>query len=78
MKREDRRLQSNQIRKNKRENAMDKKRNLGGISNKIAPFLTCIVSLSECIDVNSALAIIESCDEECFVKKSDTNITYLR
>lgn len=74
--REDRRLQSNQIRKNKREEAMDKKRKLG--VGKSAPFLTCFVSLNEEIDVNSALAIIESCDEEAFVNKSNPNITYLR
>lgn len=78
MKREDRRLQSTQIRRNKREEAMDKKRKLGGISGKSAPFLTCFVALHELIDVNSALAIIESCDEEAFVDKTNPNITYLR
>lgn len=78
MKREDRRLQSTQIRRNKREEAMDKKRKLGGISGKSAPFLTCFVALHEEIDVNSAIAIIESCDEEAFVDKTNPNVTYLR
>lgn len=78
MKREDRRLQSTQIRRNKREEAMDKKRKLGGISGKSAPFLTCFVTLHENIDVNSALAIVESCDEEAFIDKKNPNITYLR
>jgi pre-rRNA-processing protein TSR1 len=78
LKREDRRLQALHIRKNKREEAMDKKRKLGGLSGKSAPFLTCFVALHEHIDINSAFAIIESCDEEMFVDKSNPNITYLR
>lgn len=78
MKREERRLQSTQIRKNKREEAMDKKRKLGGISGTSAPFLTCFVALHENIDINSAYAIIESCDEEMFVEKSNSSVTYLR
>lgn len=78
MNRDDRRLQAVQIRKNKREEAMDKKRKLGGISGKSAPFLTCFVSLHEKIDINSALAIIEACDEEAVVDRSNPNITYLR
>lgn len=76
--REERRLQAVQIRKNKREEAMDKKRKLGGFSGKSAPFLTCFVSLNEEIDVNSAFSIIESCDEEATIDKSNPNITYLR
>lgn len=78
LKRDERRLQSDQIRKNKREEAMDKKRKLGGMSGKSAPFLTCFVALNEEIDVNSALAIIESCDEEALVDKSNPIVTYLR
>lgn len=78
MRRDDRRLQSEQIRKRKREEAMDKKRKLGGISGKAAPFLTCFVSLHEQIDINSALTIIEACDEEAVIDKSNPNITYLK
>lgn len=78
MDREARRLQALQIRKNKRDEAMDKKRKLGGLSEKSAPFLTCFVVLNEVIDVNSAFAIIESCDEEAFVDKSNQNVFYLR
>lgn len=78
MDREARRLQALQIRKNKRDEAMDKKRKLGGLSEKSAPFLTCFVVLNEVIDVNSAFAIIESCDEEAFVDKSNQNVLYLR
>lgn len=76
--RDERRLQSVQIRRNKREEAMDKKRKLGGLSGKSAPFLTCFVALNEKIDINSALAIIESCDEELLVDKTNPSITYMR
>lgn len=57
---------------------MDKKRKLGGLSGKSAPFLTCFVALHEDIDINSALAIIESCEEEAVLDKSIPNVTYLR
>ncbi|CRL07083.1 CLUMA_CG020082, isoform A [Clunio marinus] len=78
MRREDRRLQAIQIRKNKREEAMDKKRKLGGLSGMSAPFLTCFVPLHEEIDVNSALAILESCDEDAIIDKTNPKITYLK
>lgn len=78
MNHEARRLQALQIRKNKREEAMDKKRKLGGLSGKSAPFLTSFVTLNEVVDVNSALAIIESCDEDAFIDKSNPTVTYLR
>lgn len=78
MKRDERRLQAHQIRRNKREEAMDKKRKLGGLSGKSAPFLTCFVSLNEMIDINSALAIIESCDEELIVDKTNPGIIYMK
>lgn len=77
MRREERRLQSNQLRKNKRDEAIDKKRKLGGLT-KSAPFLTCFISLNELVDVNSALAILECCEEDAVVDKSNPNITYLR
>lgn len=78
MKREDRRQQAIHIRKNKREEAMDKKRKIGGISAKSAPFLTCFVALHQSIDVNSAISIIESCDEDMSVDRTNPNVTYLR
>lgn len=77
VKREDRRLQQQQIRKNKREEAIDKKRKLGGLT-KSAPFLTNFVALNKLIDVNSALAIIESCEEDAVLDKSNPKITYLK
>lgn len=78
MKRDERRLQASQIRKNKREEAMDKKRKLGGFSGLSAPFLTCFVALHENIDINSAFATIEACDEEMKVDKSNPSVTYLK
>lgn len=78
LKHDERRLQALHIRKNKREEAMDKKRKLGGVSGTSAPFLTCFVALHEHIDINSAIAVIESCDEESIVDKSNPSITYLR
>lgn len=77
MRREERRLQQQQLRKNKRDEAIDKKRKLGGLT-KSAPFLTNFVSLNKFIDVNSALAIIESCEEDAVLDKSNPNITYLK
>lgn len=78
MKRDERRLQATQIRKNKRFEAMDKKRKLGGMSGLSAPFLTCFVALHEDIDINSAFATIEASDEEMKLEKSNPQITYLK
>lgn len=77
MRREERRLQQQQLRKNKRDEAIDKKRKLGGLI-KSPPFLTCFVALNEFIDINSALSITETCEEDAVVEKSNPNITYLR
>lgn len=76
MKRDERRLQATQIRKNKRDEAMDKKRKIGGMSG--SPFLTCFVALHEDIDINSAFATIEACDEEMKIDKSNSNVTYFK
>jgi pre-rRNA-processing protein TSR1 len=76
MKREERKQQMNDIRKNKREEALNKKRNIGGAT--APPFLTTIIVLNECIDPNSALAILEACDSEAFLDKSNKNLIRLR
>lgn len=73
--REDRRHQANQIRKNKRQEAMALKRTLGGATT--APFLTCILPLHANVDANSALAIIEGCDEEATVQKLANGMRYI-
>lgn len=68
LRREERRHQANQIRKNKREEAIALKRSLGGLNT--APFLTCILPLNESIDPMSALAILEDCDSDAVVTKT--------
>ncbi|XP_058815486.1 pre-rRNA-processing protein TSR1 homolog [Topomyia yanbarensis] len=73
--REDRRRQANQIRKNKRQEAISLKRALGGATT--APFLTCVLPLHANVDTNSALAIIEGCDEEATIQKLSNGIRYI-
>lgn len=73
MKRDERRHQANQIRKNKRQEAIAAKRSLGG-SN--APFLTCIIPLHQSIDPMLAVKILENCDEQAIVCKTET-ITHI-
>lgn len=75
MKRDERKQQMNDLRKNKREEALNIKRNIGG--SHAPPFLTAVIALNECIDPNSALAILEACDEEAFIDKSN-NLVRLR
>uniref|UniRef100_U5EVS0 Pre-rRNA-processing protein TSR1 homolog n=1 Tax=Corethrella appendiculata TaxID=1370023 RepID=U5EVS0_9DIPT len=75
LKREDRRLQAKQIRKNKREEIIAKKRQIGGEAT--APFLTCLLPLHENIDVNSALTLIEGCDEEAIIGRTSKNISHV-
>ncbi|XP_055596062.1 pre-rRNA-processing protein TSR1 homolog [Uranotaenia lowii] len=73
--REERRHQANQIRKNKRQEAIALKRAIGGAT--AAPFLTCVVPLHANVDPNSALAIIEGCDEEIALQKASDRIRYM-
>lgn len=75
LRREQRRQQANQLRKNKRDEVMANKRQLGG--GTTAPFLVCILPLHSQIDPKSALTILESCDEEAIVNKSLAGITYI-
>lgn len=74
--REDRRRQANQIRKNKRQEAIALKRAIGGATT--APFLTCVIPLNGNVDPNSAFAIIESCDEEATVQKVSERVRYMK
>lgn len=71
MKREERRHQANQIRKNKRQEAIALKRALGG---NTAPFLTCIIPLHQSIDSLSVISILENCDEQAVVTKTSSII----
>lgn len=71
-----RRNQALQIRQNKRDEVLAKKRSLGGLDS--APFLVCIVPLHKLIDANTALSILTQCDEEIVCNKSTAGVTHLR
>lgn len=64
-----------QIRKNKRDEILAKKRLLGGTST--APFLVCILPLHGHIDAQSALAVLSAADDEAIVDKSLAGVTYI-
>ncbi|OAD58581.1 Pre-rRNA-processing protein TSR1 like protein [Eufriesea mexicana] len=70
-----RRLQSSQIRKNKREEVLQQKRNLGGIHS--APFLICIIPLQEDLHIENILSIITKADESATVINSPCGTTHL-
>lgn len=76
LKKEERRHQANQIRKNKREEVLSKKRALGGGRNP--PFLVCVVPLNAQLDVQSALAILRTCSEGAVVSQSESGILHIR
>lgn len=76
LKKEERRHQANQIRKNKREEALSKKRALGGGRNP--PFLVCVVPLNAQLDVKSALAILKTCFDGAVVSQSENGILHIR
>lgn len=75
MRREHRRQQSNQLRKNKREEAIAKKRSLGAAG--AAPFLVCVLPLNASIDPQSALYMLQKCDPEAVVNKTQSGVTYI-
>lgn len=75
LRKEERRHQALQIRKNKREEAISKKRAIGGTRNP--PFLVCVVPLNAQLDVQSALSILTSCPEATSVTKSDNGVLHI-
>ncbi|XP_076638986.1 tsr1 ribosome assembly factor [Colletes latitarsis] len=72
---EARRHQSSQIRKRKREDVLQKKRNLGG--SQSAPILVCIIPLQEDIDVQNVLSRIIKADETANVINSQCGTTHI-
>ncbi|XP_023307785.2 pre-rRNA-processing protein TSR1 homolog [Lucilia cuprina] len=72
---EQRRNQMNQLRKNKREEALAVKRQLGG--QNTAPFLVCLLPMHLQVDPRSALSILENCDEEAVVERTASGVTYI-
>lgn len=70
-----RRHQSSQIRKNKREEVLQQKRNLGGSHS--APILVCIIPLQEDLDTQNILSVLTKADETAIVTNSPTGTTHL-
>ncbi|XP_030747869.1 pre-rRNA-processing protein TSR1 homolog isoform X2 [Sitophilus oryzae] len=75
LERAQRRNQSQQIRKNKRDEVLAKKRSLGGLD--FAPIFACLVPLNKGFDPTTALSILTQCDEEGIVSKTSTGVTHL-
>lgn len=75
LKKDERRHQALQIRKNKREEVLSKKRALGG--NRNPPFLVCVVPLNAQLDVQSALAILRTCSEGTVVSQSMNGVLHI-
>ncbi|XP_043261297.1 pre-rRNA-processing protein TSR1 homolog [Colletes gigas] len=72
---EARRHQSSQIRKKKREDVLQKKRNLGGSNS--APILVCIIPLQKDIDVQNVLSRIIKADETANAINSQCGTTHI-
>lgn len=70
-----RRHQALQIRQNKRDEILNKKRALG--SANYAPFLVCVLPLHQQMDANTALSILTYCEEEADVIKSSSGVTHV-
>ncbi|XP_033320128.1 pre-rRNA-processing protein TSR1 homolog [Bombus bifarius] len=70
-----RRLQSSQIRKNKREEVLQQKRNFGGSHS--APILICIIPLQEDLDIDNILSIITKADESANITNSPCGTIHL-
>lgn len=75
LKKEERRHQALQIRRNKRDEVLNKKRALGGTRNP--PFLVCVVPLNAQLDVQSAVNILSTCSEGAVVSKSENGIVHI-
>lgn len=71
-----RRHQSSQIRKKKREEVLQQKRNLSGLHT--APILVCIIPLQEDLNIDSILSIITKADESANVTNSPCGTIHLR
>ena len=75
LKKDERRHQALQIRKNKRDEVLSKKRAIG--RNRNPPFLVCVVPLNAQLDVQSALVILKTCSEGATVSHSTNGILHL-
>ncbi|KAG6461883.1 hypothetical protein O3G_MSEX012924 [Manduca sexta] len=75
LKKDERRHQALQIRKNKRDEVLSKKRALGG--NRNPPFLVCVVPLNAQLDVQSALAILRTCSDGALISQSENGVLHI-
>lgn len=73
--REQRKNQTVQIRQNKRDEILAKKRCLGGL--KTPPFLIAIVPLHKQMDLTTAVNILTQCESEAAITKSPTGIIHI-
>ncbi|XP_054012596.1 pre-rRNA-processing protein TSR1 homolog [Hylaeus anthracinus] len=72
---EARRHQSSQIRKKKREDVLQQKRNLGG--SQSAPILICVVPLQEDVDIQNVLSRLTKIDETINIANSQCGTTHI-
>jgi pre-rRNA-processing protein TSR1 len=71
----DRRNHVQQLRKQKRDEVLEKKRTRGG--QGVPPFLVAVIGLSEDVLTEAALEIFKTCDEEATVITNDLNICHI-
>lgn len=76
LRKEDRRNQSQQIRQKKRDEALAKKRSLGG--SLPAPLLVVIIPLNGDLDTISTLSLITGADQDAIIAKSPSGVTHIR
>lgn len=74
--RDQRRNNANQQRRAKRDEVMQKKRQLGGQST--APFLVCLLPLHTDVDPRSALNVFTTCDPSAQVHTSPSGVTHIK
>ncbi|EFA12491.1 pre-rRNA-processing protein TSR1 homolog [Tribolium castaneum] len=73
--RDERRHQALQIRQNKRNDVLNKKRSLGGLD--FAPFLVAVVPLNKLGDCKGVVECLAKCDSEAIINKSPTGVTHI-
>ena len=76
MKREERRRKATQIRNQKREEVVAKKRGMGGADN--APFLTAVIPLGESANVEGLLNYLKSCDEDAKIHTNGRQVLHIQ
>lgn len=71
-----RRNHASQVRKNKREEVLDKKRKIGGLQSN--PFLVCVLPLHQQYDPETIMNLLMQCDPQYpHIKKSSQGVTHI-